>query len=526
MQGLNPKDVFAGRYLLRKRLVQGRFSESWLVHNEMVGNEQVLRVYAPLDEQGCRAFRREFARAYHLTHPRLLRVTYFDVHEGRPYLVLPHFRRGSTRRMAGKLSEGEIARIMRDIGGALAFIHQPAYDVVHRDVRPESILLSDSGNYLLNIFGVGAGLQEEFYRHFSEEDIIVSREAGKAYQPPEWFQEEKAGIGPAADIWALGATLYELASGRPPFGQSGGEGQLSGQEPPALPSPFSLPLSNILSHCMAESPKARPSADSLRKMAEDYLESGQWPAHYLGDEAHRWQPARAAIVWKAAYNRIAAVILVIALLAAGLLWAWPKLNIGDYFAGNQNQERDPAVVQPMARKTPETNAEPPETGQAEKGETIPASDMPAKPTESGSRSPAPPPEPAVRETPPPPVQTQEERPARKEAENAVPSRSPSPEKAPKKNLSGEQATQPGTDATSGERLLQPRFNEVMGKWGYVDKKGEWIIWPQFEEAGPFIEGKAKVARKGSGEKLKAYYLEPDGTLTPVEEAEVVDNEND
>lgn len=523
MHGLTPKDIFAGRYLLRKRLEQSRFSESWLVHNDMVGGEQVLRIYAPLDEQGCRAFRREFANAYHLAHPRLLRMDYFDVHNSRPYLVLPYFQRSSAQKMAGRLNEGEIARIMRDIGEALAFIHQPAFGVVHRDVRPESILLSDSGDYLLGVFGVGKGLQELFSNHFSEEEVAASRDTGKAYQPPEWFREEQgaaaAGVEAAADIWALGATLYELAAGRPPFGQSGGEGQRSGQELLALPPPFSLPLSNILHHCMAEEPEERPSAEKLRKMAENYLSSGQWPAEYLGDMGLNRPPERPAMAWIASYRRIAAAVLFAAIMAAGLLWAWPKLDVAGYFAGNRNLERDNAAVQPVAHRTPEENARLPE-----RDIDIPAWEEPAETTESGSLPPSPSfQEPAV--SPPPPEQKQEEGPVRKEAENTPPAPVPAPEKTPKKNTSGEQAARPGNDTAAKGPALKPQFNDAMGKWGYTDRKGNWIIWPQFEEAGPFIGGKAKVAKKGGGDVRQAYFLKPDGSLVPVEETEIVDTEN-
>ncbi|MCB0598658.1 MAG: hypothetical protein KDD28_31585, partial [Phaeodactylibacter sp.] len=120
MNELRPKSLFADRYRLRKRMGEGVLWEAWLADNEMAGYEQVVKIFAPVDEPGGRAFRREFARAYHLMHPRLLRATYFDISEDRPYLVMPYCRRGSARRLVGKLDEGEVARVMRDVGGALA----------------------------------------------------------------------------------------------------------------------------------------------------------------------------------------------------------------------------------------------------------------------------------------------------------------------------------------------------------------------------------------------------------------------
>lgn len=526
MQSLNPKDLFADRYRLRKRLAQDGFSESWLADNEMIGSEQVLKIYNPLDDQGCKAFRREFAQAYHLAHPKLLRVTYFDVYRQRPYLVLPYFRRGTTARLAGKLGEAEVARVMRDVGGALAFIHQPAYNIVHRDVRPDNIMLDDRGHYLLSIFGIGSELQEVFYGQSGEEEADASGNAGLAplaYQAPEYFnEEEKNSIEAASDVWSLGATLYELASGRLPFGRAGGEAQLPGVHLADLPAPFSLPLCNILRHCMEESPEARPSAQNLWQLAEDYLNTGQWPARYGGDGRRNREAGKRNRI-RPPKRRIGFGMAILAglLVVAGLLLAWPG---GINFRNNQvnNERAVPGNGGPISQGLSVENSEPQETALESKEAPAPARKT-AEENEGGGvlpengqatlkTEPTVPAEPELRK---PVERTITQRPA--EDKNLPPKDTKAvrpPEKKQNKPEPGKEAKKP---------QLKPRFDKATGKWGYIDQAGTWIIWPQFEEAAPFEGGKARVAKKGKDDEVKPYYLSLAGELTPINEAEVVEN---
>ncbi len=632
MQAFNPKDVFADRYRLLKRIAQGPFSESWLASNEAVGSKQVLKIYNSLDEKGCKAFRREFERAHHLTHARLVRPTDFDVCGDRPYLSLPHLRRGSTSRLAGKLSEKEIARIMRDVGGALAFIHQPAYNIIHRDLRPGNILLDDDGHYMLNIFDIGTVLEEEFYEQGGQDNTAVSGDAGMEWRPyraPEYFGNgDNSQILAASDVWALGAALFELAAGEPPFGQTGGESQLQGQPAPRLPSRFSRPLSIILKQCLAEAPAGRPSAENLRLMAMDYLNTGQWPVQHSTDksrspaagswkrtgtlffrrlrvafnllrrrvrtpklplriglpklsygrtkgafpsfkrpaetwkviyrkagaafaslrtQAGKWTPSLSRIsvafinartgIGQLSYRRAGLVLLAGLLLTAGLILPWPKWGPERGLAEDRGAMPDSIVHQPINRK-PSLEEKGPDGAEVEKKavnnpvsgflaealkEEVPESiytfppPVPEKkkPPQPSSKQPAPPARENGKAKPAPaPPQKKKTEEARKKEQPAKPE-------------AGAKAAppQPGSGTETEEELIKPKLNGLTKKWGYVDKSGTWMIWPQFEEASPFKNGKARVVIKAGNEVLRHYHLDTNGYLTPITDTEEGGGEN-
>lgn len=584
MQGLHPKDVFADRYRLMKWVAEDLFSESWMVNNEKVGNKQVLKVYHSLEEKGCKAFRREFERAYHLTYARLVRVTYFDVYNSRPYLLLPHFRRGSTARLAGKLSEKEIARIMRDIGGALAFLHQPAYNIIHRGVHPDNILLDDQGHYMLNIFGISAELQEVFNSQAKERGLAVaSHESGplQAYQPPELFRGvDKNNATFASDVWALGATLFELAAGEPPFGQLGGKGQLSGQSAPDLPSHFSRTLNNILKKCMSEALRNRPAAETLRTVAEVYLDTGQWAVLPSGNSGQSsiqnrlagmhtrsieragtaiadrlaFSPGRigAAVTrmleripkpsvsrigdalygrmaktWKPYYQRTGAALLLVLFVALGLALAWPKFKARNGLAGNEVAVQSTSTHQPINQKPSKENYGPDKVELEKKAVNNPDSNPPAEVSEDkdvpDNIYTFPPVVPAQREAqqssklqPKPPAE------GRNKAEAGPVS---TPEKTVREAITEEKPATPGPETGARQQWAKPQFNSLTKKWGYIDNLGTWVIWPQFEEALPFKDGKAIVVREINNGELKSYYLDTNGYLTPIAETDAASNEN-
>jgi len=156
------------------------------------------------DGEARAALLREGGLLAHLTHPHLLRA--YEVHEGhRPLVVLAPLR-GTT--LAALLAAerprrvAEAARLGLQAGSALRYIN--GQGVVHLDVRPSGVLLADGGAQLI--------------------DLAIARRPGlvepglgsRGYLSPEQARGEFA--GPAADVWGLGAVLYEALAGVPPFG--------------------------------------------------------------------------------------------------------------------------------------------------------------------------------------------------------------------------------------------------------------------------------------------------------------------
>ena len=281
MLNLYQNDLFAHRYRLKERLGGGGFSEVWLVYNETAGIEQALKVYTGVGKEGAEIFRSEFIKVYHLSHPRILRATEFDFYKEHPYLVMPYCKQGTALSMLGNMREKELARVMRDIGGALAYIHTPKVNLVHKDVKPDNFLINLDGEYLLADFGISSILRKKLREDAELRGTTTSSGAGVtpiAYRAPEYFEKNAHLQDPvkSTDVWAFGASLYELATGQQPFGQLGGSAMFNNPIPPDLPNKFSSGLNRILKQCMAKQTWERPLASDLEKWGDVYLKTGHW----------------------------------------------------------------------------------------------------------------------------------------------------------------------------------------------------------------------------------------------------------
>jgi serine/threonine protein kinase len=300
MLNLTSNNLFAGRYRLKKRLGQGGFSEVWLAYNEQARIDQVLKVYTTLDDHGTEIFRREFARVYNLIQRNLLRATSFDVHEGYPYLVMPYCAKGSVSDLAGNMSEKDLAQVMSDIGAALAFIHDPSRHIIHKDIKPDNILVNDAGEYMLGDFGISSELRRQLIDQLERQGSSAPSDAGiapMAYRAPEYF-EQNGGPLIASDIWAFGASLYELATGQLPFGELGGTLQSTGVPIPDLPSNYTRSFNLIVKKCLSPTPWERPSAKELHEWAKDYCSLGYWNINILPPRKSSYpkMPGKTALV--------------------------------------------------------------------------------------------------------------------------------------------------------------------------------------------------------------------------------------
>ena len=284
MLNLKVNDLFALNYRLVKRLGSGGFSEVWLARNEEAGIQQVLKIYTGVGREGVEIFRSEFARVYNLNHPRILKTTRFSVYNELPYLVMPYYHKGSVLKLINTFTERELAIVIKDVGGALAYIHSPDYEMVHKDIKPDNIIIDNDNHYLLSDFGISTQLRKELRSFADEKKELASSGAGitpMAYRAPEYFDALNSGLDPiiASDIWAFGATLYEMATGIQPFGHMGGSVQHGNQPiPPDLPSKFSEGFNEVIKSCMAKEPWDRPSAKELKRMATHFLNTGRWVA--------------------------------------------------------------------------------------------------------------------------------------------------------------------------------------------------------------------------------------------------------
>lgn len=265
-------EIFDGRYEKEKLLGQGAFSEVWKVKDTQTGVTLALKIYNPtggIDVEGNEMLTHEFALMVNANHKNLLRPLFFDTCENRPFLILPYCEQGNIGKMIGKMTEEEAWKLIRDCASALAYLHAMNPPILHQDIKPANILLSDNGDYMLTDFGVSTQAKQSLSRVSNQEKDLLS--AGTiSYMAPERFSKQNLPIM-ANDIYSLGSTAYEMLSGMLPFGNDGGLLQKKGAEIPELPGNFSPLLKRTLEKCLEAEPWARPTASRLEDIANDAL---------------------------------------------------------------------------------------------------------------------------------------------------------------------------------------------------------------------------------------------------------------
>jgi TolB-like protein/tetratricopeptide (TPR) repeat protein len=209
-------------------------------------------------------FRREIQLSAQLHHPHIVTVLGAGACGGLPYYIMP-FIDGETlheRLQRGPLAIAECVDILRDVVKALAFAHIRA--IVHRDIKPDNIMLS-GGSAVVTDFGIAKALVTALVASPTTSTLT---HVGMAIGTPAYMAPEQIAVDPAidqrADLYALGATAYEMLAGAPPFGSRPTGSLLAAhliEEPPPLShSRLDVPeaLEQLVMRCLAKDPDDRP----------------------------------------------------------------------------------------------------------------------------------------------------------------------------------------------------------------------------------------------------------------------------
>ena len=264
--------IVAEHYKLLKQLGQGSFGDVWLAHNLLADIDVAIKFYGTFDQKGLEEFRNEFKIAYKLHHPNLLNINHFDVYENCPYLVMPYCENGSVSRQIGQMPESELWKFILDVSGGLAFLHSQQPPVVHQDIKPDNILITSDGRYVISDFGIS----RSFRTMMSRTNNNVSSSGTIAYMGPERFSE-KPMVVLASDIWAFGMTLYEVMNGDVLWEGMGGCVQLNGARIPAISGKFSPELTRLVTSCLAAETWNRPTAAQIHEYAAAFIKKQTLP---------------------------------------------------------------------------------------------------------------------------------------------------------------------------------------------------------------------------------------------------------
>ncbi len=197
-------------FVLVSRLGQGGIGEVWKAWDTRLGRWVAIKLPMPTPDQEnvARRFTREALAAAKLSHPNIVSIFRVAEEAGRTFIVMQYVegRMLSGHRMDAKEALG----VMRTV--SLAVHHAHEQGVIHRDLKPGNIMIGSDGRAFVLDFGL-AHLQEAGRVH--SRDNLVAGTA--AYMSPEQARGEPGARERATDIYALGATLYEVMTGRPPY---------------------------------------------------------------------------------------------------------------------------------------------------------------------------------------------------------------------------------------------------------------------------------------------------------------------
>jgi serine/threonine protein kinase len=354
--------IVAGRYRLLRQLGHGGMGRVWLAEDDKLNRTVALKEILPdgqaadVQELGPRAFR-EARAAARLHHPNVIRVYDIVVVDGTPWIVMQYVPSRSLFQIVsqdGPLAPTKVAQIGLGVLAALRAAH--AMGVLHRDVKPGNVLIGTEGQVVLTDFGVATVVG----------DPAITR-SGLIIGSPSYMSPERAAdrpIGPAADLWSLGATLYFAAEGRSPFERSSvlaTLAALANEEPP--PARRAGALQPVINGLLRKDPGARMSAAEAERRLQAIAAGAApvaapaakttvppplaWPASSPRTVSLPQPRRRPALVW---------LVAVLAAMAALLLWGTREVP-----EGNQGTISGAPPARSMAPQptTPPSTARPP-----------------------------------------------------------------------------------------------------------------------------------------------------------------------
>jgi serine/threonine protein kinase len=288
-----------GQYLVGECIGRGGMATVYRAHQESMGRDVAIKVMAEElgdNEEFVARFEREARVIARLQHPHILPVIDFGRSGSLVYLVMRLVEGGmlSTRMQETRLSVQQINQFLQQIGSALEYAHQCG--VIHRDLKPNNVLLDEVDNAYLTDFGIAkmvAGATSGGHSLTATGSVMGT----PAYMAPEQWRSEP--VDARTDIYALGVILYEMLLGVLPFQAETPFGLMYQHfdAPPPLPRVINPDLpeqfEQILLCALAKNPADRYG--SARLLAEDFNRAVQTiPTSLVAEQLPRATPEQVA----------------------------------------------------------------------------------------------------------------------------------------------------------------------------------------------------------------------------------------
>jgi len=206
---------YFGDYELLEEIARGGMGVVWKARQSSLNRVVALKmirngVLAGPDEVA--RFLREAEAAANLQHPNIVAIHEVGEHGGQHYFSMDFV---AGRDLGAIVKDGPLlpqraARYVEIIAEAIHFAHQRG--TLHRDLKPQNVLIDDADQPLITDFGVAKIMEND--SQLTRTGVVMG---SPSYMPPEQAAGRHGDIGPASDVYSLGAMLYELLTGRPPF---------------------------------------------------------------------------------------------------------------------------------------------------------------------------------------------------------------------------------------------------------------------------------------------------------------------
>ncbi len=284
-----------GNYRLLRLLGRGGFAEVYLGEHVYLKSQAALKIlHTLLKEEDAEVFLREAQTLVRLTHSHIVRVLDFAIDDGIPFLVMEYATGGTLRQRHAKgarLPLESILPYVQQVASALEYAHDQR--LIHRDVKPENMLLGPRDEVLLSDFGL-AMLAPQMLSPYSTHAEVQQVAGTSPYLAPEQLQGRPQA---ASDQYALGVVVYEWLCGRPPF--SGTPIEVAMQHlsmpPPSLREQvpeLSPAVEQVVLRALAKDPKDRFVA--VLEFAHTLEEASQEALHGLSSQLHSTQKVESA----------------------------------------------------------------------------------------------------------------------------------------------------------------------------------------------------------------------------------------